>query len=63
MQMEINKQKASAKLILEKICLRQSLLTKYKKRASHNNKVVNPRDNRIFVNIYVPNIGAPKYIK
>ena len=25
--------------------------------------MVNPRDNRIFVNTYVPNIGAPKYIK
>ena len=25
--------------------------------------MVNPRDNRIFVNIYAPNIGASKYIK
>ena len=39
------------------------LLTKYKKETSNNNKVVNPRDNRIFVNIYAPNIGASKYIK
>ena len=64
MQMETNKQKSSG----SNTCIRKNRL---KTKAINNNKKGHyitikesiQEDNKIFVNIYVPNIEALKYIK
>ena len=39
------------------------MVKRNKKRSPHNDKGVNPQEDITIVNIYTPNIGAPRYIK